>query len=323
MLARRLAALAAVTALVSACGAAESPLSPSSDADTVEAAAEPTLPDVTPFDVADGEPAPDVKRAAVTFLEALLNHPEGEGTPGSARDRLDAADVPADGVELETPLLTEDAAAAAQVVYPQLGGLTDTQASIMAVIQHSVLRDGDLTTQTRTVDLRLDRTGDTDWEVTEIADSGGEEPEPEVELSEPAQRVLSSDGINLPDSARWDILTGEIDDRLLELMLTLSADHIISVVTLATGHPVNVFDRDSVSNHIHGRAVDIWAIDGVTIAELGNLEEEDPNPARTLMETALREGATEVGGPWAITLPEGSSFTDTVHEDHLHIGYKQ
>lgn len=282
--------------------------------------AAPALPSVSAFEVADGEPAPEVKLAAARFLEALLNYEAAEGNPEAAGQRLSTAGLSTGTEGLDVSLLEEDAAAAVQVIYPQLGGLTETEAAIMAVVEFTRLRGSALLTQMRTIDLRLESGGE-EWEVTELASGGGEEPETEEEPTEAAREVLASENILLPHSAQWDIRAGGIEDRLLEMMLLLSAEHTISVAVLSTGHPRHVFDSDSVSNHIRGRAVDIWAIDGVSVSDLR--VQGGANPARDLMELALSEGATEVGGPWVVSSPEGSSFTDTVHEDHLHIGFKE
>jgi len=316
---RRVAALTAITLSLTSCaftgqGAQQS----STDADETDSA--PTLPPVSAFEVAEDEPAPEVKRTAVRFLEAAFNYEEGNGTPDAARERLEAAGDPYSTDQPDIPLLFADAAAAAQIVYPQLGGLTEDSASVMTVIDFATLRGRELSKQTRTVDVRLEQR-EHGWTVTEITSDGGAPPETDTTPSDPAERVLASDRIELPDSARWDILDGGIDDRTLEMMLTLSAEHTISVAVLSTGHPVDVFNSDSVSNHIHGRAVDIWAVDGVSVSDMRS--QEGTNPARVLMELSLAEGATEVGGPWALSTSAGASFTDAVHLDHLHIGFKQ
>ena len=291
-----------------------------SSTNTDETDPAPTLPPVSVFEITENEPAPEAKLTAVRFLETALNYGEGSGTPEATRERLEAAGVLHDTDQQDIPLLLADAAVATQIVYPQLGGLTEDRASVMTVIDVSTLRGEKLSTQTRTVDVRLEQREE-GWSVTEIASDGGTPPAAETTPPDAAERVLASERIDLPDSARWDILNGDIDDRTLEMMLTLSAEHTISVAVLSTGHPVNVFDSDSISNHIHGRAVDIWAIDGVSVSDLRS--QEGTNPARVLMELSLDQSATEVGGPWALSTSAGTSFTNTVHLDHLHIGFKQ
>lgn len=119
----------------------------------------PALPEVTPFTVAADEPARPVKRAAVAFLETLFNYPQGGGSLAASRERLAARGLPAQNIATAKALLHEDATGALQVVYPQLGGLTATSSSIMTVVRQAVLRDGKLTTSTRTLDVRLAKRG--------------------------------------------------------------------------------------------------------------------------------------------------------------------
>ncbi len=319
-------ALASALCVLSACGAVERAGEEERGVPDTESA---TLPEVRAYEVAQGEPAPEVKGTAARFLETVFTYGVGEGTPQKTRKRLHAEEASDTAVDDALPLLAEDAASAAQVIYPQLGGLTEDQASIMAVVELHLLqekppRTPGLSSATRVIDLRLSRDED-EWQVSGIASLGGEPPDggstEDPGISDAAEDVLQSERIKLPDTARWDILTGEIDDRILQMMLALSAEHTISVAVLSTGHPTNVFDSSSVSNHIKGRAVDIWAIDGTTVSDLR--DQGADNTARALMELALDNGATEVGGPWAFDTSGGATFTDTVHEDHLHIGFKQ
>ncbi len=73
-----------------------------------------------------------------------------------------------------------------------------------------------------------------------------------------ARAVLDDPRIDLPDSARWDILAGEVSPALLRLM---------------------------------SRAAD--------------------------------EAAVRIGSPWALDGLGGRSFTDVVHQDHLHIAVRE
>lgn len=153
--------------------------------------------------------------------------------------------------------------------------------------------------------------------VTELASLGGEAPATPTPLSGSADSVLSNPGIDLPDSARWDIESGAIDARVLDLLAELARDHRLSVTVLATGHPNNVFASRRVSNHTVGRAVDIWAIDGRPV-----VEQRQPDGAlAALARSLLARGVTELGGPWDLDGPGGASFANTVHQDHLHLGF--
>ncbi|GAB3742246.1 hypothetical protein [Nocardiopsis nanhaiensis] len=324
-------AVDAVGILLTACTTTPPPDPPEEE----EPSPAPALPEVAAYEVAEDEPAVGVKRAAVDFLEATFNYEADQGTAEAARDRLQQADMGTEAVTDDLFPEVDDSAGAAEVVYPQLGGLTEDQASIMAITRLSLLSGESVGAMTRVVDLRLTR-DEQNWEVTEIASMGGSQPavptqppwsSPEAgpleepESDDPATEVLQSEDIELPDSSEQDIEEDRIDERLLTMLLELSADHTLSVAALATGHPVNVFDSSSVSNHTHGRAVDIWAIDGVTVSD--HRQAGRDGPAGNLMKSALSLGATEVGGPWVLSNGHGTTFTDTVHEDHLHIGFKQ
>jgi hypothetical protein len=72
-----------------------------------------------------------------------------------------------------------------------------------------------------------------------------------------------------------------------------------------------------VSDHPHGRAVDIWAIDGRTVVEPAN---------RALVVTFMREasatGPWQVGGPVDLDGAAKAFFSDPTHHDHVHMGFR-
>ena len=286
-----------------------------------------TLPRVTPYVVADEEPAPDVKRSAVHFIEVLTNYPDGGGTPEMARARLAPIGVRPELADQAGPLLSHDAACAGEIVYPQLGGLTDTTASVMAVVNVHVRRNGVVRSSVRTLDLRLSRTATT-WTVSAIAYNGGEPaPSPDSSaagggspsgsLPRVAADVLASNRIELSDTSRADVLAGRTDTRILQLLLEISARRHIAVTVLSSGHPHEVFGTNRVSNHTRGRAADIWAVDGRPVAEQ---RAGSASPAREVTMQSLAAGASEVGAPWVLSAGGQTSFTNTVHQDHIHIG---
>ena len=110
---------------------------------------------------------------------------------------------------------------------------------------------------------------------------------------------------------------GTVDDRVLAILAQLGAEHRVDVTTLATGHPHNVFDSQRVSNHTRGRAVDIWALDGRPVVDQRDLS----GSLATLARGLLAVGVSELGGPWDLDGPGGASFTNVVHQDHLHVGF--
>ena len=231
-----------------------------------------------------GEPVPDVKQLAADALQTLGTYPAGQGTAAAASERL--------------------------------GGLTSTDASVMVVLRQRVLAGGAARAVTRTVDVRLTRDA-SGWLVREVASMGGDPVEP-VAPSAAAQAVLANQAIELPDSARWDVEAGRIDDRVLQVLVGLAGKHTVAVTVLATGHPHNVFASESVSNHTAGRGVDIWAVDSVPV-----VSQRDPSGAlRALVAELLADGVTELGSPWDLDGPGvGASFTNTVHQDHLHLAF--
>jgi hypothetical protein len=130
-------------------------------------------------------------------------------------------------------------------------------------------------------------------------------------------RVLEEKRLTLPAAAQADIKAGLIDDRILSLLKTLSQRWDLNVQVLKSGHPRNVFPTNRISNHTRGRAVDIWAIDGVPVIRAPR------SSWRGLMMAAAERGANEIGGPADIDKVAGRPpyFTNAVHQDHVHIGF--
>lgn len=274
------------------------------------------LPTPARYQPVPGEPVPDVKQLAADALQTLGTYPLGGGTVAAATERVRGLPVEprisSDGGVLFDPA----AASIVEIIYPQLGGLTATDASVMVVMRQRLLAGGAERAVTRTVDVRL-TLGAAGWRVVAITSMGGDPVEAVVPSPE-AEAVLASPQIELPDSARWDIEAGRIDDRVLRLLERLATEHTVSVTVLATGHPHNVFASESVSNHTLGRGVDIWAVDGMPV-----VSQRDPaGPLRSLVSQLLAEGVTELGSPWDLDgRGVGASFTNTVHQDHLHLAF--
>lgn len=278
--------------------------------------APPRLAAVERYTPLAGEPVPELKALAADALQAVGTYEEGEGTPASALTRI-GPDVDAELVDSAGRLLVPEAASSIEIVYPQLGGLTDDAASIMVVYRWRTLSGGTETQQSRTADMRLARGAD-GWRVTTVASLGGDPaPGDPSSLTPSATAVLGNAKIELADSARWDIEAGRVGDTVLDAMLSLARDHSLSVTVLATGHPREVFETPSVSNHTEGRGVDIWAVDGVPVVA--------QRTAGSVVEVMVRElldaGVTEIGSPWDLDGPGGASFTNVVHQDHLHVAF--
>lgn len=274
-----------------------------------------TLAPSQPYVPLPGEPVPEVKQLAADVLQAIGNYAVGEGTVAGATSRLAARAAPtvAQGV---TPLLVPTADSAVDIIYPQVSGVTKTEVGIIAVFRQRFLEDQKERSVTRAADLRFQKTP-TGWIVSEIASLGGQ-PRQEKPVSAMAEAVLGNDRIKLPEPARWDLQAGGIDERLLKVLLDLARERTVDVAVFSGGHPRNVFGTNKVSNHTVGRAVDIWAVDGVPVIS----QRDKAGPLYSLVGSLLAQGVTELGSPWDFDGGAAdASFTNIVHEDHLHIGF--
>lgn len=263
-----------------------------------------------------GEPEPALKTLAAAVAGLLTTYEVGGGNVAATQARLTSAGHPGALAAAAVPLLEATAASAGDVVYPQLGGLSGERASVMVVVRQRLLSGGQKRAVSRTLDLRMIRR-DGVWTAESLASAGGTEVPAPPGLAGPAAQVLASPAIEMPESARWDILAGRVDGRILALLLRLGGEHKLAVTVFATGHPVEVFGSSRVSNHTKGRAVDIWAVDGVPVAR-----QRDPaSPLRAVATTLLSQGVTELGAPWDVDGPGGAGFANVVHQDHLHLGF--
>ena len=261
------------------------------------------------------EPVPELKVAAARAVEELLNYEPGQRAAEAAAERVAALGLPAQLAMDAAPLLADGARGRAEVVYPQLGGLTGDAASVMVVTRIRVSTDDGIAETTRTLDVRLNR-NPLGWRAESIA-SLGSAPPAAPQSTDGAPSQLPADAIDLPDSALWDLRSGNVDGRIVALLRELAAVNRLSVAVLASGHPANVFGRDVLSNHTVGRGVDIWAVDGVPVAE------QQTSPIlRAIVDKALELGVTEVGAPFDTDGPGGRVFTNTVHRDHLHLAFE-
>jgi cell wall-associated NlpC family hydrolase len=143
------------------------------------------------------------------------------------------------------------------------------------------------------------------------AEGTGGPPGPEaLALLDNKNVVLDQDGVN-------DIKAGRIDPRVVAVLTKLSEDHKITVSCMCSDHPTFT-TGGSVSNHHHGRGVDIAAIDGMPVNAANPLAREVATELSAL-DPSYRPN--EIGTPWPISGP--GYFTDADHNDHLHVGFKQ
>jgi hypothetical protein len=298
---------------------APAPPSPTSepDAPDLDPAAElPPAPEpAPPYEPVAAETHPNAKALGAAVVQALTTYEPGEPLEDVVARASDGRGE-RDDVEAARPL-HHPGWSRGEVLYPQFGGLTEDACSIMAVVRQEVgLPDGTTRQEIRTVDVRL-RLRDGTWVFDALASAGGEPVERPDDLPEEAVAVLDDERIELPDSARWDIHRGATSPELLALMQRL-ADETggYAVCVLESGHPINVFGTDRLSDHTRGRAVDIHRIaDRLVIDD----REEGSATDRAVAWLYEVDAAPIVGSPWALDGFGGRSFTDAVHQDHLHV----
>ena len=286
--------------------------SPSSDVVAPPPPPSTALPPTTAWQPGPGEPQPEIKQTASAFIEAAGTWTGSAGPVATLRSRGVAADVAATAGALEA---VDAVASTVRVIYPQYGGVTAERAAVMILFEQNLeMTDGATTTRQMALDVRLARGASTGWQVEGIQPltSLG----PTVPLSDAAQAVLAEPRLELSAPARLDVSTGRMDDRLLQVLLGLAEDRVLTVQVMHTGHIQTVYPTDRVSNHAVGRAVDIRAVDGQLVA--------DPATSRDMLtQVVLRAGqlgATEVGAPFDLNGDRTGFFSDIVHQDHLHIG---
>jgi hypothetical protein len=238
----------------------------------------------------------------------------GGGSAASARQRLGQAGYdPALADDLE-PLLGDAQAAVVQVGLAQYGGILTSSASVLVVVdQWRLDRRGDVRPGGTTLDIRL-LADEPQWTVTEVRPARWERPG--VEPSLVARQLLENDRVTLPFAAVGDIRSGTVDDSVLRALTQLAETYRLDVSVLRSGHPLRVFGTDRISDHTEGRAVDIWAIDGRPVIELGVAK-----VVTDFMRAASDVGAYQVGGPADLDGGGPVYFADDTHQDHIHLGF--
>jgi hypothetical protein len=269
------------------------------------------------FEPAPSEVLGEAKRVAGRAVQRLATY--GPDTPHGAvaAALLGPGRDPETLVNAAAPLFVPGATSVGEVVYGQLGGLTAAAAAVMVVLRQTVSdANGQTTVATRTLDVRLRRAGPR-WVLDQLASAGGQPVARPAELSQAARAVLDDRRIQLPDSARWDIHRGLVDQRLLRLMQAMAERHPYAVAVLVSGHPRNVFGTDRRSNHNAGRAVDVYAVAGRPVVG----QRHRGSAAYRLAGWLDQAGPTELGSPWRFADGGARSFTNTVHQDHIHVGF--
>ena len=264
-----------------------------------------------PYRPRPGEGYPKGKRIAAAAALRATTDPRGSSAAEVARsigrssvgERALAAAI--------APAVDSNSASTAEIVYPQLSGVTPSSLGVMVIVRQTLESDdGDPRSVERVLDVRL-RLAGRHWTLDRIGDVGGREVARPDALSPAAERVLEDAGIDLSDSARWDIYRGGVDEALLRALADAGRTHDFAVGILASGHPANVWATPRRSAHSVGYAADIYEVDGRLVID----QRVVGSPAYRLA-AALAAGATQLGSPW---LFGPGTFTDDVHQDHIHL----
>ncbi len=273
-----------------------------------------------PFTPSETEVLRERKELGGQFAQSALTY-----EPETDVDAQVAKLVEVFGVEPTTELssllaetMTPGTQSVATVRYVQMGGNRPDRASLMVWVDTERLSaEGRRSRESRIVDVRV-RRGPDGLEVDELASVGGPAVERPENLGEVAAAVVDHPDITMADSARWDVFAGHTTETMLNRMLEVAQEHSYSVLVLNRGHPYNVFATNSVSRHSVGQAMDVYAVDGQLVVD----SRFEGSPAWILSRELFDAGIQSIGSPWAFDGFGGRSFTDDVHQDHLHItGY--
>lgn len=271
-------------------------------------------PQVKPFVPDSAEVYANGKRLAGRVAQEALTYRRGATAREVARSLPEAAVSTEQLAQVLEPVVDPKMRSAGEVVYPQLSGVTGTSLGAMVVVRQTLQdADGERTSVTRVLDVRLRRSGGP-WTLDTIASVGGrEEPRPSS-LPREAEQVLDHPNIELSDSARWDIYRGDVDRSLLAALARVGDDHQLSVAVIDSGHPPNVWATDRPSAHSRGFAADIYAVDGRLVIR----QPRQGSAAYAAAQAFFSGGARQLGSPWSFG-GGARSFTDAVHQDHLHV----
>jgi hypothetical protein len=132
-------------------------------------------------------------------------------------------------------------------------------------------------------------------------------------------KLAANPNLTLSANARFDLMSGIVDPRVVRLVGAVAANHHIAVSVFKTGHSELVAGTDRVSNHFSGRAVDIYAVDGADVGP-SNDAALDLAVAILTADPALRPD--EFGSPWPGLNQFPGAFSNADHQNHLHVGWR-
>ena len=254
------------------------------------------------------------KVLASKIAQAALTYSRGTTIKQQSRSlkRKFGIDVSA---EVLMPVVKRGSRSWGRVLYPQLSGYNTASMGAMVVVRQTIEDESaERNNSVRVLDVRLQLDG-TGWKPEQLASTGGTPAKLSPALPRSAKVVLSNRRIVLSDSARWDIKRGLVDTGLLEAMAKAAETTTYNVAVLITGHPDYVWNTDRPSAHSAGLAADIYKVDGTHVVDQREVE----SPAFDLAYEFVASSAQQVGRPWVLGAGGYQSFTDTVHQDHIHL----
>jgi murein DD-endopeptidase MepM/ murein hydrolase activator NlpD len=137
-----------------------------------------------------------------------------------------------------------------------------------------------------------------------------------------AQRVMADPRIQIYDCGRRDVQTGQIDRRVLATLAFLAASGLKPTVTsLRCGHSF-MTASGNVSEHSSGNAVDIAAVNGITITPgtqgAGSITET------TIQRLLTLQGTLKPHQIISLMTFDGADNTYAMgdHADHIHVGFQ-
>lgn len=263
--------------------------------------------------VPEGEVAPEAKQLASDIAYDLTTYEEADDPIIRFFD-IAGSDGVDDLTEAGGPLTHLGRWSRGQILYPQLGGLTSEKVSVMVITRQTVGSGAEPEfTVVRTLDIRLIK-GEAGWEFDALASAGGAFAS--FEDLQLAHAVAADPRIEMPDSARLDILDGLISPVLLEVMLEIADISPYGITVMATGHPYHVFETNRVSHHTGGRAIDIYRVGDRHVID----DRDGSSTTRALVQRLWEDPRmVQVGSPWDIDGGPARSFANTVHQDHIHV----
>jgi len=120
-------------------------------------------------------------------------------------------------------------------------------------------------------------------------------------------------------AAQNDIPSGQIDQRIINLLAMLTQEYTLTLSSLKTDHSL-LTASGNVSNHASGRAMDIASVNGVSCTDQSV---DSPCSEVGIYLASLPEGIkpSELIYGWDLDGTTGAAFAMSDHQDHIHAGF--